>query len=123
MAGFLVAADDAHGLGGDRLLRLIGGRADVVRAVDAGQRHEIVGECPGRARRFVRVDIEADAQAALLHRRLHGRVVDDLAARRIHENRSRLHARQQRGVHEMLRALTERDVDADDVASGRGVGG
>ena len=37
-AGLLVAADDADGLGGDRFLRLIGRGADVMRAVDAGQR-------------------------------------------------------------------------------------
>ena len=40
-AGLLEPADDADGLGGDRLLRLIGRRADVVRAVDARQADEI----------------------------------------------------------------------------------
>ena len=40
----LVGADDAHRLGGDRLLRLVGRRADVMRAVDAGQRDRAVGE-------------------------------------------------------------------------------
>ena len=33
----LKVRDDAHGLGGDGLLRLLGGRADVVRAVDVRQ--------------------------------------------------------------------------------------
>ena len=39
-AGLLVAADDPDGLGGNRLLRLVGRRADVVRAVDPRQRDQ-----------------------------------------------------------------------------------
>ena len=41
-AGLLVGADDADRLGGDGFLRLIGRRADVMRAVDArAARHEL----------------------------------------------------------------------------------
>ena len=46
----LVGLDDADGLGGDGLLRLIGGGADVVRAVDARQADERVAERPGAGR-------------------------------------------------------------------------
>ena len=48
-AGLLVAADDADGLGGNRLLRLVGGRADVMRAVDARQRDQASWKSAGRA--------------------------------------------------------------------------
>ena len=62
-AGLLVAADDADRLGGNRFLRLIGGRADVVRAVDAGQRRRIVVKLRRRRRRLVGEHVEADAEA------------------------------------------------------------
>ena len=42
LAGVLVRGDDAHGLGGDGFLRLVGRRADVMRAVDARQRQQRV---------------------------------------------------------------------------------
>ena len=65
LAGLLERADDADGLGRDRLLRLFRGRADVVGAVHPGllqQRHRELG---GPGGRLVGIDVEAHPQAAV----------------------------------------------------------
>ena len=57
--------DDADGFGGNRFLRLIGGRADVMRADDVRQRQDRIVERRLRRRRFVGEHVEADAQPLL----------------------------------------------------------
>ena len=103
LAGVLVAADDAHRLGGDRFLRLIGRRADVMRAVDVLQRDDRIRELAGRGRRLRREHVEADANVALANRPRERRVVDDFAARGVDEVGARLQPVEHRGVDEPLR--------------------
>ena len=59
-----------------------------------------IGEVTGRGRRFVRVDVEGDAQAAIADRRFERALVDDLRARGVDEARAGLQPRQQRRVHQ-----------------------
>src|SRR5215831_777347 len=66
--------NDADGLGRDGFLRLIGRRADVMRAVDARRADDRVGEIATGLRRFLREDVEADAQLAIANGRGQGRV-------------------------------------------------
>ena len=62
-AGVLEAADDANGFGGDRLLRLICRRADVVRAVDVRRARPDRLRIAGRRGRLLGEDVEPDPQA------------------------------------------------------------
>ena len=113
---FLERADDAHRLGGDGLLGLVGGRADVVRAVDVRKVHDGVGEIPLWARRLLVVHIERDAEVALLHRHRERVVVHDLATRGVDEEGARLHPVEHVGVHELARPIAQADVHAQHVA-------
>jgi hypothetical protein len=56
----LKGPDDTDDLMGDRDLRLLGGRADVVGAVDAGRLHDGVGKPARPAGRLVLKDVEPD---------------------------------------------------------------
>ena len=70
---------DAHGLGGDRFLRLIGGRADVVGAVDARLLHDRIGELARGRRRLARRRRRGRRAAAVADRRAQRRLIDDSA--------------------------------------------
>ena len=83
--GFRVDADDAHGFGGDGLLRLFGGRADVMRAVDVRERGDRRGEGPRTSGWLVRKHVEARADTARPHGLGQRGVVDDLCPRRVDE--------------------------------------
>ena len=117
-AGLLERPDDPDGLGRDRLLRLVGGRADVVRAVDAGQLEDRQAEVGRRGRRLVGEDVEPDADPALADGRGERLVVHDLGARRVDEERTRTEMAEELGVDQPARLRRERDVDAQDVGPG-----
>ena len=114
--GAHVGLDDPHRLVRDRLLRLLGRGADVVRAVDAGQPDERVREFAGRHGRLLAVDIDGHAEALLPHRRLQGLVVHDLGAGGVHEAGARLHAIEDGGPDQPACPVVQREVHAQDVA-------
>ena len=90
LAGLRVDADDAHRLGGDRLLRLIGRRADVMRAVDVRQRRRSAARTtPAPPAGSSGKTSSADAEAARLHGVGQRRVVDELRPRGVDEERAR----------------------------------
>ena len=71
----------------------------------------------GRRRLGVR-DVERRAgDAPLVQGGDERRLVDDRAARRVHEDRGGLHDRQRRGVDEVVRGVGEREVQRDDVGA------
>ena len=120
-AGLLERADDAHRFGGDRFLRLIGGRADVVRAVDAGQRRERASRSR-RSRRPARSRRRRARRAgrARDHRFGERRVIDQLAARGV-DRRSRRFAASTAATRLTMPRVVgpEREVHAQHVAARR----
>ena len=111
----LERADDADRLGGDRLLRLLGGRADVVRPVDPGQPEQRQVELGGPGGRLVRVDVEPDPDPPLPDRLGQRVVVDDLGSRRVDEHRARPQPGEELCIDEPSGLGIERQVDAEDV--------
>src|SRR5262245_65443296 len=83
LAGFFERADDANGLSGDSLLRLIGRSADVMRAVNVRQRYDLVVEVAGRPFRLICEDVQPDADAFGLDGAFQRALIDYLGARRV----------------------------------------
>ena len=121
LAGRVEDLDDADGLGGDRVLGLIGRGADVVRAVDAGQRDDGIRELAGRARGLLREDVEAGADLLVAHRGGEGLLVADRAAARVDEGRAVLEEREELLADQLLGVGRRGDVHRDDVGELRDV--
>ena len=111
--------DDSHGLVRDGVLCLLGRGADVVRADDARDLHDVVLEGAVPPGRLLREDVETRPDPLLGDRGLEGRLVHDLAAARVHEERARLHRLEEPRVEHALRLLRERAVHGHDVGRGR----
>ena len=90
-ARLFVAANDADRFGRNRFLRLIGGGADVVRAVHVRHPDQGVREGAGGRGGFVRKDVEPDTQCLLPDRFGEGGVIDDLTAGGVDQHRTWLH--------------------------------
>ena len=121
-AGVLERADDADGLAGDGVLRLSGRRTDVVGAVDAGQLHDVIGERARGAGRFGGEHVETRTQALRDDGGGQRRLVHHFGPRGVDEVRAGLHVREQLAVDEAARVLRERQVHADHVGAGHGLG-
>ena len=100
----------------DRVLRLLGGCADMVCAVHArmpGKR----GVEPGLAARRLVVEYVGDGADALrIHRLDQRRPVHNVRARRVDEDRARAHARQDVAIDEPRGLRTAGDVQGEEVA-------
>ena len=104
LAGFLVAADDPDRLGRDRFLRLVGRRADVVRAVDVRQRRSARPESRRSADAGSLANTSRPTRSFLSRTAAASAgVVHDLAARGVDEHRARLQSAEHVGVHQSLR--------------------
>ena len=122
LAGVLERRDDADGLGGDGLLRLIGGRADVVRPVDVRQTDDRIARTspappsgsPRKTSRPTRTPRVADGRFERV-------LVDDLGARRVDQECALLQPREQRRVDQPSRLWRKRQMHADDVAAVDGI--
>ena len=101
-AGFDVGLDDADGLVGDGRLRLFGGRADVMRAVEIDVVENRVGEFAGGVGRFGIEDVEAGADLLRGERGGEGGLVDDFAAGGVDENGVGFHQREAGGGDEFF---------------------
>ena len=101
-AGFDVGLDDADGLLGDGRLRLFGGRADVVRAVEILIVENGVGKFAGGVGGFRIKNVEAGADFLRGERGGEGGLVDDFAAGGVDENGVGFHQRQARGGDEFF---------------------
>ena len=121
-ARLLVEADDADGLCGDGLLRLLGRGADVVGADDAGEGEDRRVDRAAAARGLLGEDVEPRAEAALLDGALEGGLVDDLGARRVQEERAVLHRGEDAVADETARRRCEREVHGERVGRGRDLG-
>src|SRR5438874_1912316 len=86
MAALEEAFDDPDRLIGDGLLRLVGGGADVMRAVDARQLSDRIGERAAPALGLIEEDVETDAQTPLEDRAAERVRLAELAARGVEED-------------------------------------
>ena len=114
--GLLEDPHDAHRLGGDRLLGLVGRGADVMRPVHPGQAKDGVRELGRRAGRLAGVHVDADPDALLLHRRGQRAVVHDVRPRGVDDVRAGLQPADHIRVDDVLRQRARRQVDAQHVA-------
>jgi hypothetical protein len=69
LARFLKLFHDAHSLSRNRLLGLIGRRADMMRTVKSLLFDDLILKLSRRARRLNCIDVQAGANVAFLHRR------------------------------------------------------
>ena len=109
---------DAHGFLRDGALRLPGRGAHVVRADDGRVPHDAVLEHAVSPGWLLREHVETRPEPLLHDRGLEGRLVDDLAAARVHEEGARLHREEELRVEHALRLPRERAVNRHAVGSG-----
>ena len=118
-------ADDAHRLGRDGELGLIGRGRDVRRAVDEaiprlGGDREHVGRilsCPPP--RLIGVDVEAYAQLLLLYCLSQCIVVDEVGSCRVDQDRPRRQGFEHPGANHPSRPVVDGQVQAQDLRAGR----
>ena len=124
LPGLGVAADDPHRFGGNRLLRLVGRCADVVRSVHAGHLRAArrrTGRCrrKARSRRHRGRSRSASSCAAAGKRGM----VDDLPACGVDEERAGLQPIEHVTIDQTAGFRPEREVDAQNVDARGDVGG
>src|SRR5690349_18888332 len=115
LARFFEFPHDAHGLGGDRFLCLVGRSADVVRAVESVFFDDVVIEFAGAASWLDRVNVEARTNAARLDRFGERLLVHHFATRGVDEVSALAHRVEEVGVDRFSRLIVEREMNADDV--------
>ena len=111
-----IGADDPHDGGGHRLLRLLGGGADVGGGDDVGMPDDRGVEFGGHTPGLVVEDVQSRSDVLAVHRRQQCLGVDEPGPCGVQQDRTRGHRRQNRGVHHLLGA---REVQRQHVADRR----
>ena len=103
LAGFFERLDDAHSLGRDCFLCLIGRCADVMRPVDIRFVRDWIFKVCDRRSRLDRKHIEARPNSLRMNRLDQDILINDIAARSVDEVGAVVHRRKERFVDEHLR--------------------
>jgi hypothetical protein len=104
-----------HHFGGDGFLRLLSGRADMVRAVHQRQARQRVLERALARARLALEHIEPRADRLFAHRPRQRVLVDHFGARGVDKIRSLPHRLEKRAVAQVFRFRRQRDMHAYDV--------
>jgi len=115
LAGLLEYAHNPYRLRRNGLLRLFGGRADVVSAVNRRRLCDLAGERARPTGGLFGEDIQTGAKALFPNRGLQSFLVDDFSASRVDEAGALLHRRKKAGVAQPARFRPQSKMHAHDI--------